>query len=139
MQIREIQLVELTLAYEIIKQYMNHLTYKEYEDLIYQMVKENYKIILLLNEEKPITYAGIKIETNLLEKRHIRIYELMTDKNENKSYYEDQMLSYLVDYTKINMCSNILVSTNLDNGISMKMLISKNNFIQTQALYRKNL
>jgi hypothetical protein len=107
MQIREIKLVELTLAYEIIKQYMNHLTYKEYEDLIYQMVKENYKIILLLNEEKPITYAGIKIETNLLEKRHIRIYELMTDKNENKSYYEDQMLSYLADYAKINMCNNI--------------------------------
>ncbi len=107
MQIREIKLVELPVAYEIIKQYMKHLTYKEYEDLIYQMVKESYKIILLLDEEKPITYAGIKILTNLSEKRHIHIYELMTDKNEDKNYYEDQMLSYLEDYAKINMCNNI--------------------------------
>jgi hypothetical protein len=115
MQIREIQLIELTLAYEIIKQYMKDLTYKEYEDLIYQMVKENYRIILLLDEEKPIIYAGIKIETNLLEKKHIHIYELITDKSEDKDYYEVQMLSYLVDYAKINMCTSILLSRKTNN------------------------
>jgi len=115
MQIREIKLVELTLAYEIIKQYMRDLTYKEYEDLIYQMVKENYRIILLLDEEKPIIYAGIKIETNLLEKKHIHIYELMTDKSEDKDYYEDQILLYLVDYAKINMCYSILLSRKTNN------------------------
>ncbi|MDD2358665.1 MAG: GNAT family N-acetyltransferase [Thiovulaceae bacterium] len=118
MQIREIQLTELTIAYEIIKQYMKHLSYNEYEDLIYQMVKENYKIILLLDEEKAITYAGIKIETTLSEKRHIHIYELMTDQNKDKNYYENQMLSYLVDYAKINMCNNITCKQDYNKQIS---------------------
>lgn len=115
MQIREIQLIELTLAYEIIKQHMKDLTYKEYEDLIYQMVKENYRIILLVDQEKPIIYAGIKIETNLLEKKHIHIYELITDKSKDKDYYENKMLSYLVDYAKINMCTSVLLSRKTNN------------------------
>ena len=119
MQIREIQLKELNLAYEIIKQDIKNLTFKEYEDLIYQMVKEDYKIILLIDEEKPITYAGIKIETSLLDKRHICVHELTTDKSENRGYYENQMLSYLVDYAKINMCTSILFLKNNNKTIKI--------------------
>ena len=128
MQIREIQLVELHFAYEILKQYIQNIEYKEYEDLIYQMIKENYKIILIFNNEKPITYAGIKIQTNILEKKHIYIYELFTDKYENKTYYNNQMLSYLKDYAKINMCKNILLSTKLKNN--QKELHNKIDYIK---------
>lgn len=136
MQIREIELTELYLAYQIFKQHIQNLTYKEYEDLIYEMIKENYKIILILDNEKPITYAGIKIETNLSEKKHIHIYEFYTDKNENKRYYDEQMFSYIKEYAKIHMCKSILFSFDITNQ-EAKDFIDTNNLITTRVLCKQ--
>jgi flagellar biosynthesis component FlhA len=138
MQIREIQLTELHLAYEILQYKKNDIGYKEFEDLIYEMRKENYKILTIIEKDIPISYAGVKIETSLLYKKHLHVYELLTIQTKDKMQYDQEMLSYLIDYAKMNMCKNIVFSIN-DNNQELNQLIITDDFQKRGCIYIKEI
>ena len=138
MQIREIQLTELHLAYEILQYKKNDIDYKEFEDLIYEMRKENYKILTIIEKDIPISYTGVKIETSLLYKKHLHVYELLTIQTKDTMQYNKEMLSYLVDYAKMNMCKNIVFSID-DNNQELNQLIITDNFQKRGCVYIKEL
>jgi len=113
MQIRELDLKELYTAYDLVKQLRVALSYKEFEDLIYDMREMEYKMIGIFDNEKLITYAGVSVQTNLYHKRHLYVYELVTDEKYRGKKYGKMMLEYLHDYAKMGMCENIVLSSNL--------------------------
>ncbi len=108
MQIREIVLSELDTVYKLINQKYETMNYQEYEDLIYQMIKENYKIIVMIEKNKPIIYIGLKIQTDLINKRHLCIYEFIIDKAYKSTYYIQEMENYLKTYAKTYTCETII-------------------------------
>lgn len=110
MQIREISLKELDVAYEVIKE-LRALSYIEFEDLIYDMRHQEYKIIGLFTKEELHTYAGVSVQTNLYHKKHLYIYDLVTKTKSRSKNYAKEMLIYLEDYAKINQCQNIVLSS----------------------------
>jgi len=111
MQIRELNLKELESVYEVIKQYYLQLSYKEFEDLIYDMRHIEYKMIGIVDKEVLITYAGVVISTNLKYKRHLNIFEIVTHESYRGKGYAKMMLEYLHDYAKMGMCQNIIISS----------------------------
>ncbi len=111
MQIREMTLKELEPIYELLKQLREQLSYKEFEDLIYDMRHMEYKMIGLLERGELITYAGVAVQTNLYHKRHLYVFDLVTDKKHRAKGYGKEMLEYLVDYAKTAMCENIVLSS----------------------------
>ena len=116
MQIRELDLKELYTVYDVIKQLRTQLSYKEFEDLIYDMKYMDYKMIGIMDGEELITYAGVSIQTNLYHKRHLYVFDLVTDTKYRFEGYGKMMLEYLVDFAKIGMCENIILSSGLDRG-----------------------
>ena len=111
MQIRELDLKELQMAYEVVSQLRKNLSYKEFEDLIYDMRHMEYKMFGIMDGENIITYAGASICTNLYHKRHLYIYDLVTDEKYRGQKHGETMLEYLQDYAKIGMCENIVLSS----------------------------
>ncbi|MCF6330656.1 MAG: GNAT family N-acetyltransferase [Sulfurimonas sp.] len=111
MQIRELNLKELDIVYELISQLRTELSYKEFEDLIYEMRHMEYKMIGIFEDKKLITYAGVAIQTNLYHKRHLYVYDLVTDSALRAQGYGKMMLDYLVDYSKVAMCESIVLSS----------------------------
>lgn len=107
MQIRELDLKELDIAYELVSQFYEEISYKEFEDTIYDMRDMNYLMIGIIERGVLVSYAGIAISTNLQYKRHLQIYELVTDQKYRGQKYAKTLLSYIDDYAKIGMCSNI--------------------------------
>lgn len=114
MQIRELNLKELDTAYELVKQLRSELSYIEFEDLIYDMRHIDYKMLGVFIKDKLVTYAGVAILTNLYHKRHLYVFDLVTDENLRNNSYGESMLSYLVDYAKIGMCENIVLSSGFE-------------------------
>lgn len=108
MQIRELDLKELFTAYEVVSQLRIELSYKEFEDLIYDMRYMDYKMFGIMEGEELITYAGIVIQTTLKDKRHLRVFDFITDNNKDVKKYDAIMLEYLNDYAKIAMCEKVL-------------------------------
>lgn len=111
MQIRELDLKELYTAYDVLSQLRTDLSYKEFEDLIYDMRHMEYKMIGIMEGEELITYAGVAIQTNLYHKRHLFVFDLVTDVKYRGKKYGDLMLEYLRDYAKMGMCENIVLSS----------------------------
>lgn len=111
MQIRELDLKELDTIYDVLSQLRVDLSYKEFEDLIYDMRHMDYKMIGIMQKDDLITYAGVAIQTNLYHKRHLYIFDLVTDEKYRAKGYGNMMLDYLKDYAKMGMCENIVLSS----------------------------
>jgi GNAT superfamily N-acetyltransferase len=113
MQIREMSLKELFTIYDLLKQLRPALSYEEFEDLIYDMRHMEYKMIGLFEKQELISYAGVAVQTNLYHKRHLYIFDLVTDEEYRSRGYGKSMLAYLKDYAKMAACENLVLSSGL--------------------------
>jgi ribosomal protein S18 acetylase RimI-like enzyme len=113
MQIREMNLKELDDVYEVLSQLREELSFKEFDDLVYDMQHMEYKMIGLFEREKLITYAGVAVQTNFYHKRHLYIFDLVTDKEYRGKGYAKEMMEYLLIYAKTAMCESIVLSSGL--------------------------
>lgn len=138
MQIRELDLTELQMAYDVLCELHTTLTYDEFEDLIYEMRSMEYKIFGIMEEEELITYAGVAIQTNLYDKRHLFIYDLVTSKKYRKKGYTNMMLEYLNDYAKMGMCENIVLSSGFQREDAHKFY-EKSGFIKKSFVFSRSV
>ena len=138
MQIREMTLKELEPIYDVLGQLRKELSYKEFEDLIYDMRHMEYKMIGLLERGELITYAGVAVQTNLYHKRHLYVYDLVTDEAHRGKGYAKEMLAYLVDYAKTAMCENIVLSSGFSKERAHKFY-EKNGFEKKSFVFLKVL
>ena len=113
MQIRELNLKELDIVWEVLSQLRIHINYDEFENLIYDMRSKEYKMFGLFEGEELVTYAGAYIQTNLYHKRHLFVDELVTYDSVRSRGYGDAMLEYLTNYTKVAGCERIVLSSGL--------------------------
>ncbi|PHQ66062.1 MAG: GNAT family N-acetyltransferase [Sulfurimonas sp.] len=114
MQIRELDLKELYTVYDVLKQLRPSLSYKEFEDLIYDMRHMEYKMFGIMDGEELLTYAGVAVQTNLYHKRHLYVFDLVSDEKYRNGGYGAMMLEYLEDFAKTCMCKNIVLSSNFE-------------------------
>ena len=138
MQIRELDLKELQTVYEVISQLRTELSYKEFEDLIYDMRHMEYKMIGIMDREELICYAGVAVQTNLYHKRHLYVFDLVTDEKYRAKGYGKMMLDYLVDYAKMGMCENIVLSSGLEK-INAHRFYENYGFTKKSFVYLKSV
>lgn len=142
MQIRELDLKELDTVYSVLKQLRTTLSYKEFENLIYDMRHIEYKMIGIMDNEELITYAGVAVSTNLYHKRHLYIFDLVTDEKYRSQKYGQMMLNYLVDYANVAMCENIVLSSGFEKESAHRFYDSngynKKSFVFLKRLEKKS-
>lgn len=138
MQIRELSLRELLTAYEVVSQLRTSLSYKEFEDLIYEMRSMEYKMLGIMEHDKLVTYAGVAVSTNLYHKRHLFVFDLVTDKMYIGKKYGTMMLEYLYDYAKMAMCENIVLSSGFQREDAHKFY-EKNGFKKSSFVFIKSV
>ena len=138
MQIREMSLKELDTIYEVLVQLRVELSFKEFDDLVYDMREMNYKMIGLFERDKLITYAGVAVQTNFYHKRHLYVFDLVTDEEYRSKNYGYEMLDYLEVYAKTAMCENIVLSSGLQRESAHKFY-EKNGFSKKSFLFVKEV
>ncbi len=138
MQIRELDLKELQSVYDVVSQLRTELSYKDFEDLIYDMRHMDYKMLGIMEGDELISYAGVAIQTNLYHKRHLYIFDLVTDEKYRAKGYGNMMLDYLKDYAKMGMCENIVLSSGFEKEQAHKFYM-KNGFEKKSFVFTKTL
>ncbi len=138
MQIRELDLKELQNVYDVLSQLRVDLSYKEFEDLVYDMRHMEYKMIGVMQGDELITYAGVAIQTNLYHKRHLYVFDLVTDEKYRAKGYGKMMLGYLEDYAKMGMCENIVLSSGFSKENAHEFY-EKNGFDKKSFVFLKTL
>ncbi len=138
MQIREMTLKELDVVYEVLVQLRPSLSFKEFDDLAYDMREISYKMIGLFERGKLITYAGVAVQTNFYHKRHLYVFDLVTDTEYRSKNYAYEMLDYLEVYAKTAMCENIVLSSGLQRESAHKFY-EKNGFSKKSFVFLKEV
>jgi len=138
MQIREMTLKELYTVYEVVKQLRGELTYEEFEDLIYDMRHMEYKMFGILERGELVCYGGVAVQTNLYHKRHLYIFDLVTDEKHRCKGYGKMMLEYLHDYAKMAACEKLVLSSGLERK-EAHSFYEREGFEKKSYLFVKNI
>ena len=138
MQIRELDLKELYTVYDVLKQLRQELSYNEFEDLIYDMRHMEYKMFGIMEGEKLITFAGVAVQTNLYHKRHLYVFDLVSDEGHRNMGYGKMMLEYLYDYAKTCMCENIVLSSSFEKK-KAHLFYERNGFDKKSYIFLKSI
>lgn len=138
MQIREMSFKELYPIHELLKQLHLELTYDAFEDLIYDMRHIEYKMFGLLERGELISFAGVAVQTNFSYKRHLYVYDFVTDKPFRSLGYGATMLEFLNDYAKTCMCENIVFASD-SLGVEEGSFCQKHSFTNERALLLKRV
>jgi len=97
-----------------------------------------YKMIGIMDGETLITYAGVAVSTNLYNKRHLYVYELVTDEKYRGKKYGKMMLDYLHDYAKMGMCENIVLSSGFEK-VEAHKFYENNGFSKKSFVFLKSV
>jgi len=138
MQIREMSLKELYEAYEVLKQLRIELSYTEFEDLIYEMRHIEYKMFGLFHRGELYTFAGAAVLTNLSYKRHLFVFDFVTDEKQRFMGYGKLMLDFLEDYAKTAMCQKVVLSSGFEQE-DAHAFYHKNSFVKCDYTFVKSL
>ncbi len=138
MQIRELGLKELLMAYEVVSQLRTALSYDEFEDLIYEMIKSDYKMFGILDGEELVSYAGVAIGTNLYHKRHLFVFDLVVSREYQNKKYGTMMLEYLNDYAKMGMCEKIVLSSGFEKTNAHRFY-ENNGFVKKSFVFVRSV
>jgi len=138
MQIREMTLKELYTVYDVVKQLRTELTYKEFEDLIYDMRHMEYKMFGILERGELVCYSGAAVQTNLYHKRHLYIFDLVTDEKYRGKGYGKMMLEYLHDFAKTAACENLVLSSGLQRQ-KAHSFYEKSGFLKKSYLFVRSV
>ena len=138
MQIRELNLKELLMVYEVVSQLRTSLSYDEFEDLIYEMRSMEYKMFGIMERDRLVTYAGVAIQTNLYDKRHLFVFDLVTDEAYRGKGYGKMMLEYLHDYAKMGMCKSIVLSSGFARS-DAHLFYEKNGFAKRSFVFFRSV
>lgn len=138
MQIRQMSLKELYEAYDVLKQLRSELSYKEFEDLVYEMRHIEYKMFGLFHRGELYTFAGAAVLTNLSYKRHLFVFDFVTDEKQRFLGYGKMMLDFLEDYAKTAMCQRVVLSSDLEHE-DAHAFCHKSSFVKCGYTFVKSL
>ncbi len=138
MQMREIKLTELEDAFKIVQELKIGLDYNEYEDIVYEMRHQDYKMYGVYEKEKLVCYCGFSILTNLYYKRHLYVYELITPQKSRGLGYASEMLRYINDLANINNCDNIVLNSSLKRDNALRYYENRG-FEEVSKIFLKTL
>ena len=138
MQIRELTLKELYSVYDVLSQLRINLSYDEFENLVYDMRHIDYKMIGIMEKDVLVTFAGVAVGTNFYHKRHLFIYDFVTDEKYRAKGYGKMMLDYLKDYAKMAMCENLVLSSSFQKEDAHKFY-EKSGFVKRSFVFVKGV
>jgi GNAT superfamily N-acetyltransferase len=126
-------------AFPIMKQLRTDLTEETYIELLQDMSKDGYKLYAMYVEEKIVSLVGLSWRINFYNKRHIFIYDLVTDVSQRSFGYGEKMLKYIHDWANENGAEYVALESGLQRSDAHRFYEDKLNYDKWCYSFRKTL
>ncbi|MFF2793695.1 GNAT family N-acetyltransferase [Lysinibacillus xylanilyticus] len=117
-------------AYPVMAQLRTELTLEKYLLLLKEMTQDGYLLFALYENMQIVAVAGLSWRVNFYNKRHIFVYDLVTDEKYRSRGYGEKLLQYLHQWGKENGAHYIA----LESGIQRT---SAHRFYEERLGYEK--
>jgi GNAT superfamily N-acetyltransferase len=105
--------MEWRAAFDILKQLRDGLTEEEYLNYLRDMREEGYRLFALFHEEKLISLAGVAVQTNFYNGRHLFVYDLVTQANHRSEGYGASLMNFVEEWAKEQDCESVTLESGL--------------------------
>lgn len=126
-------------AFPIMKQLRTDLTEETYIELLQDMSKDGYKLYAMSVEDKIAALVGASWRINFYNKRHIFIYDLVTDVSQRSFGYGEKLLKYIHDWAKENGAEYVALESGLQRSDAHRFYEDKLNYDKWCYSFRKTL
>ncbi len=130
---------QLKEAFPILNQLRTDLTKDTYLGLLKEMQKDGYKLIALYHDGKIASVAGYSWRVNFYNKRHIFIYDLVTDSAQRSFGYGEKLLSYLHSYAKERGAEYVALESGIQRENAHRFYEDKLDYDKWCYSFRKTL
>jgi len=130
---------QLLEAFPVMKQLRTDLTEVTYFELLTQMKKEGYQLYALYDEEKIVSLAGLSWRTNFYNKKHIYIYDLVTDAAGRSRGYGERLLNFIHSWGKENGAEYVALESGIHRKDAHRFYEQKLNYDKWCYSFRKTL
>ncbi|GAA0317567.1 GNAT family N-acetyltransferase [Bacillus carboniphilus] len=139
-KIQELQTQEQWLeAFPIMNQLRTDLTHETYFELLKEMQKDGYTLIGLYINGKLVSLAGLSWRVNFYNKRHIFIYDLITDEAHRSFGYGEMLLTFIHNWAKENGAEYVTLESGLQRVNAHRFYEEKLDYDKWCYSFRKSL
>lgn len=126
-------------TFPLITQLRTDISEKDCVSLFKVMQSEGYQMIALTDHRVIKAIAGFKIQTNFYKKKHLFLYDLVTESSDRSKGYGNAMMTYLEEIALKNQCVYIALESGLARLDAHRFYEDKNNFDKFCYSFRKPL
>ncbi|SDN87901.1 GNAT family N-acetyltransferase [Bacillus sp. OK048] len=130
---------QLKEAFPILNQLRSDLTEESYFELLQEMQKDGYKLFALYHNEKIVSLAGVSWRINFYNKRHLFIYDLVTDSEHRSFGYGEKLLSYIHSWAKEQGADYVALESGLQRINAHRFYEEKLDYDKWCYSFRKTL
>jgi GNAT superfamily N-acetyltransferase len=137
--IRELNVHEdLIASYSLMHQLRTAVSLEEYLGLVDSMRTEGYRLMGLFDQGTMCALAGFAVRTNLYHKRHLWLYDLVTDEAARSEGYGKILLDYLEKLAVSEHCACLALSSGLQRERAHRFYY-QNGYESVSYLFKKQL
>jgi GNAT superfamily N-acetyltransferase len=133
MQIRQLGMDELESAYDVVRELRTSLSYDDFEDLVYAMRHQEYRMYGIFEDDRCVTFAGVCVQVSLEHGRHLLVCDLITRCECRSRGYGTEMLRYLGDTARMFQCGRLLLASGV-RGPRVRAFLEKEGFAEAASL-----
>lgn len=126
-------------AFPLMRQLRAGLTEEAYADLLHEMRTEGYRLFGLARKGKWVALAGVGIQHNFYNGRHLFVYDLVTDSQQRSKGYGAMLLTHLEMWAKENGCERVELTSGVQLLDAHRFYERKMGYTRTSWVFRKDL
>ncbi|WP_435073572.1 GNAT family N-acetyltransferase [Halorubrum sp. HHNYT27] len=104
---------EFRAAFPVLRQLRDHLTEAQYEEYLDEMRNEGYRLFAVFEQGDIVAVAGVVIQTNFYNGRHLFVADLVTDKDHRSEGYGERLMQFLTQWARNNDCDCVTLESGL--------------------------
>ena len=126
-------------AFPIMKQLRTDLTEETYIELLQAMNKDGYILYAMYVESKIVSLVGLSWRINFYNKRHIFIYDLVTDVTYRSFGYGEKLLKYIHKWADENGAEYVALESGIQRSEAHRFYEDKLEYDKWCYSFRKTL
>lgn len=126
-------------AYAIMVQLRTELTLENYLQLLEEMMKDGYSLFALYKNKEMVAVAGVSWRINFYNKRHIFVYDLVTDEAYRSCGYGEKLLAYIHQWGKENGAHYIALESGVQRNNAHRFYEERLGYEKWCYSFRKEL
>ena len=126
-------------AFPVLNQLRTDLVEATYLDLLGEMTKDGYRLFALFKGKTIVALAGISLRVNFYNKRHVFVYDLVTDAAHRSLGYGEKLLHYIHSWAKENGAEYVALESGVQRTDAHRFYENKFDYDKWCFSFRKEL